>query len=175
MWRILLALFLLVGFSLPLQAAPTEVVAPAYGECRDMNGKPVRYIGVSARKFRSMGIMTAFATTSPGRKVIYDRDSLSLMPEQFQQMVLWHECGHYVLGHLHPAAFNSTSPKVVQERERAADCYAAKMMVGHLGYDEADIEVATSTLRHMDRVFMGISITHDRPSDRADIVEACAK
>ena len=161
---LLLAFLLLFGVS--INAEP--VVAPAYGECRDHLNRPVRFIGVPHRIFRMANPRSVFASTMGRNIVMYDRDSLSRFPHQFSQLVLWHECGHYALGHLSRSAY-SKSVRVRRDRENDADCYSGEAM-RRIGYSEEDMRIAIETLAN---IGMGQDITHQNASARADVVYQC--
>lgn len=169
-WRLLLAFVLSVGFISTTNAA--LVAAPAYGECRDHLNNPIKYVGVNVITFKILRPNATLASTTNRPKIIiYDAESLSYLPPQFQQMVYQHECGHFELGHLVPSAF-SQHPSIASRRERQADCYAGIAMRYKLGFSDQDIKVATDTMVSLN---LGNSLRHGSSESRAETILQCSK
>jgi CRISPR/Cas system CSM-associated protein Csm3 (group 7 of RAMP superfamily) len=86
--------------------------------------------------------MFGSATKTKNRELIiyYDYTALRVMPRQFQQHVLYHECAHVELGHLSEETIRQRMLGYTsQNPEDQADCHAMKRLVNDKQYTTADI------------------------------------
>jgi hypothetical protein len=116
-------------------------VSSAWGQsisCADAFGNPVPVINAP---IPDIGQATIYA----GRPVILFNPLYARgLPTDVVTFFLYHECGHHALGHTLGAGFPLTN-------EQAADCWAARTLVGSGQFDEDDIRTVQAAIAQFGR------------------------
>lgn len=122
----------------PLSKRYPLVIPPV---CQSFMGLRVNFQPISKAELDSIGIILAAAHPSPTNPlVVFDGQTLSRTPPEFQRQILLHECAHKSLGPM-----GSGSP----EEEAAADCYAAKRLSNEYGYGRKELNTIAEYTRYI--------------------------
>ncbi len=173
MRRIILAILLIAG-GIFGQANAAPIAPPSQGECRNHLGQPVTFLPLSNQSFRRMFPMTRFGTAvmmPGGPAVIYDYQDLGRFPDQTQELVLWHECGHHQLGHLGDRRAFHGGIAEARQNENEADCQSGRNVMVHRDFTREDLEIGLAGLEATRMRDVG---THDDINDRVTLTRSCA-
>lgn len=112
-----------------------RLVAPP--SCKSLLGMDVEFVPAPKAQLDALGIVLAAAHPSLAVPVVvFDRDTLSRTPPEFQRQVLLHECAHKSLG-------------LMSAQEKEADCEAARRLQKEHGYGRKEFGVIAAYTRHV--------------------------